>query len=310
MESFSRGWSFLKQAWQMAFKDKDLLKPSIYALIAGMIVSVIGIIPIVGAVFLFGNSQFGNVIVFGLGAIMIFVQFIVSYIFSAMTVYLIYGYLAEGDGRMDKAWDIVRRDFFDILTLAAASTAVNLLRNAAQRNRRGGIAASLARGATNLLQVLWTEASYLILPTMVIDDLNLKDGMQRVLNITRENLLLIGISTVGVRWVTGLIGFVLGFVGFLIALAIGGGAVYLTGQVNVLSILAIAVAAFIFFGFVMLSSVISSYTTTAYHTCLYIWAREVEKVQVTAGQPVRVPAPAPLAAVLDVQPLSRSASGI
>jgi len=310
MESFSRGWSFLKQAWQMAFKDKDLLKPSIYALIAGMIVSVIGIIPIVGAVFLFGNSQFGNVIVFGLGAIMIFVQFIVSYIFSAMTVYLIYGYLAEGDGRMDKAWDIVRRDFFDILTLAAASTAVNLLRNAAQRNRRGGIAASLARGATNLLQVLWTEASYLILPSMVIDDLNLKDGMQRVLNITRENLLLIGISTVGVRWVTGLIGFVLGFVGFLIALAIGGGAVYLTGQVNVLSILAIAVAAFIFFGFVMLSSVISSYTTTAYHTCLYIWAREVEKVQVTAGQPVRVPAPAPLAAVLDVQPLSRSASGI
>jgi len=310
MESFSRGWSFLKQAWQMAFKDKDLLKPSIYALIAGMIVSVIGIIPIVGAVFLFGNSQFGNVIVFGLGAIMIFVQFIVSYIFSAMTVYLIYGYLAEGDGRMDKAWDIVRRDFFDILTLAAASTAVNLLRNAAQRNRRGGIAASLARGATNLLQVLWTEASYLILPSMVIDDLNLKDGMQRVLNITRENLLLIGISTVGVRWVTGLIGFVLGFVGFLIALAIGGGAVYLTGQVNVLSILAIAVAAFIFFAFVMLSSVISSYTTTAYHTCLYIWAREVEKVQVTAGQPVRVPAPAPLAAVLDVQTLSRSASGI
>jgi len=310
MESFSRGWSFLKQAWQMAFKDKDLLKPSIYALIAGMIVSVIGIIPIVGAVLLFGNSQFGNVIVFGLGAIMIFVQFIVSYIFSAMTVYLIYGYLAEGDGRMDKAWDIVRRDFFDILTLAAASTAVNLLRNAAQRNRRGGIAASLARGATNLLQVLWTEASYLILPSMVIDDLNLKDGMQRVLNITRENLLLIGISTVGVRWVTGLIGFVLGLVGFLIALAIGGGAVYLTGQVNVLSILAIAVAAFIFFGFVMLSSVISSYTTTAYHTCLYIWAREVEKVQVTAGQPVRVPAPAPLAAVLDVQPLARSASGI
>jgi hypothetical protein len=132
---------------------------------------------------------------------------------------------------------------------------------------------------------------------MVIDDLNLRDGMQRVLTITRENLLLIGISTVGVRWVTGLIGFVLGLVGFLIALAIGGGAVYLTGQINALSILAIAFAAFIFFAFVMVASVIGSYTTTAYHTCLYLWAREVEKVQVV-GQPVRVPAPAPLAAVL------------
>ncbi len=38
MQSFSRGWSFLKQAWSMAFKDKDLIKPSIYALLVGSIV--------------------------------------------------------------------------------------------------------------------------------------------------------------------------------------------------------------------------------------------------------------------------------
>src|SRR5574338_1124041 len=137
MESFSRGWSFLKQAWGMAFKDKDLIKPSIYALIAGMIVSIVGMIPIIAAAILLPESQVGNVVMFVFGAILIFVQFVVSYIFSAMTIYLIYGYLAEGDGRMDKAWGIVRRDFFDILTLAGASTVVNLLRSAAQRNRRG-----------------------------------------------------------------------------------------------------------------------------------------------------------------------------
>jgi hypothetical protein len=297
MQSFSRGWSFLQQAWSMAFKDKDLLKPSIYALIVGMIVSVIGIIPIAGAAFLFGDSLIGRILLAVMGAIMIFVQFVVTYVFSAMTVYLIYGYLAEGDGRMDKAWAVVRRDFFDILTLAAASTVVNVLKNAANRNRRGGITAGVVRGAANLLEALWTEASFLILPAMVIDDLNLKDGMQRILNITRQYLLLIGISTVGVRWVTGLIGFVLGFGGFLIALAIGGGAVYLVGEINILSGLAIVVALFIFFGLVMIASVISSYTSTAYHTCLYLWAREVEKSQVT-GAVIPVRAPAPLAAVL------------
>jgi len=100
-----------------------------------------------------------------------------------------------------------------------------------------------------------------------------------------------------VRWVTGLIGFVLGFGGFVIAALIGGGALYVTGEINVISILAIAVAAFIFFFLVMIASVISSYTSTAYHTCLYLWAREAEKAQ-TAGQPIQVPAPAPLAAVL------------
>lgn len=297
MQSFSRGWSFLKQAWSMAFKDKDLLKPSMYALVAGMIVSVIGVIPIAIVAFLFNGSQFGNIIMAVLGGLMVFVQFVVSYVFSGMTAYLIFGYLSEGDGRMDKAWEIIRRDFFDILTLAAASTVVNMIKNAANRNRRGGLASGLVRGAANLLEALWTEASYLILPAMVIDDLNLKDGMQRVLNITKQNLLLIGISTVGVRWVTGLIGFVLGFGGFLLALAIGGGTVYATGGINALSIAAIAFAAFLFFAFVVVASVISSYTSIAYHTCLYIWARDEEKAQ-AAGSSIHVTAPAPLAAVL------------
>jgi len=300
MQSFSRGWAFLKQAWQMAFKDKDLLKPSLYALVVGMIISVIGMIPIIGVAILLGNTQFGNIILFILGAIMVFVQFVVTYVFSAMTVYLIYGYLAEGDGRMDKAWAVVRRDFFDILMLAGASTVVNLVKSAANRNRgRGGIVAGVASGAANLLSALWTEASFLILPAMVIDDLNLKDGMGRILNITKQNLLLIGISTVGVRWVTGLIGFVLGFIGFVIAFAIGGGAAYLSGGSTVISVIGIAIGALIFFTFVMVASVISSYTSTAYHTCLYIWAREVEKAQVV-GEPmqIRVAAPAPLAAVL------------
>jgi len=216
---------------------------------------------------------------------------VVSYVFSGMTAYLIYGYLSEGDGRLDKAWEIIRRDFFDLITLAAASTVVNMLKNAANRNRRG-LASGLIRGAANLLEVLWTEASYLILPAMVIDDLNLKDGMQRVLNITKQNLLLIGISTVGVRWVTGLIGFVLGFGGFVLALAVGGGAVYAAGGINFLSI-----AVLIFFTFVVVASVVSTYTSIAYHTCLYIWARDVEKAQMV-GQPMQVSAPAPLAAVL------------
>ncbi len=298
MQSFSRGWTFLKQAWSMAFKDKDLLKPSVYALVVGMIVSVLGTIPIILAAFFLSDTQFGNIVLFVLSAILVFVQFVVTYVFSGMTVYLIFGYLSEGDGRMDKAWEIVRRDFFDILTLAAASTVVNLIRNAAQRNRKGGMAASFARQATSLLETLWTEASYLVLPAMVIDDLNLKDGLQRIWKITKENLLLIGISTVGVRFVTGLIGFVFGVIGFIIAFAIGGGLAYLSGGQAAISIVGIAIGALIFFTFVMVASVFSSYTTTAYHTCLYIWAREVEKATAQGLAPSQVAAPAPLAAVL------------
>ncbi|HRQ24672.1 MAG TPA: hypothetical protein PLF42_14695, partial [Anaerolineales bacterium] len=141
-------------------------------------------------------------------------------------------------------------------------------------------------------------AAYLILPAMIIDDLNLKDGAQKVWKITKENLLLIGISTVGVRAVTGLIGFVFGVIGFVIALAVGGGMVYLSSGSAVISIIGIALGALIFFTFVMVASVFSSYTGTAYHACLYIWARDAEKAVAEGRELSQVPAPAPLAAVL------------
>jgi membrane-anchored glycerophosphoryl diester phosphodiesterase (GDPDase) len=298
MQSFSRGWSFLKQAWSMAFKDKDLLKPSVYALVVGAIVSVIGIIPIAIAAFILGGSEFGNIILSVMGAVLIFVQFVVTYVFSGMTAYLIYGYLTHGDGRMDHAWAIVKRDFFDILTLAAASTAVNLIKSAAQRNRRRGVASNLVRSAAGLIETLWTEAAALVLPAMIIDDLNLKDGLQRVWKITKENFLLIGISTIGVRFVTGLIGFIFGLIGFILAFAIGGGLAFASGMNTTVTVVGVVVGGLIFFTFVMISSVFSSYTTTAYHTCLYIWAKDVETATAEGKVPSQVQAPAPLAAVL------------
>jgi hypothetical protein len=266
----------------------------------GFIVSILGIIPIIGAYLLFGETGLGQFLTFVLGALMVFANFIVTYIFSGMTAYLIFGYLSEGDGRMDHAWAIVRRDFFDILTLAAASTAVNMLKSLAnRRNQRGGgnILANLVRSAAGLMEVLWTEASYLILPAMVIDDLNLKDGVTRVWEITKANLLLIGISTVGVRAVTGLIGFGLGAIGAVIGFGIGYGLISILGTGVAGLVIGIGLGAMIFFIFVLVASVISTYTGTAYHTCLYIWARDAEKAQ-AVGQPIQVAAPAPLAAVL------------
>jgi hypothetical protein len=302
MQSFSRGWSFLQQAWSMAFKDRDLIKPSIYALIVGSIVSLIGSIPIIITAVLIGDSgRIGQLILAVMGAALVFVNFVVSYVFSGMTVYLIYEYLTKGDGRMSNAWSIVRRDFMDLVTLAAVSTAVNVFKNAARRNRgrggMGGIISGVISAAAGLLEVLWTEASYLILPAMVIEDMNLKDSARRVAQIVKDNLLLVGISTVGVRAVTGLIGFVLGFAGLVIGFGIGYGIIAVIGSSTVGLILGVGLGLMVFLFSTMVASVIASYTTTAYHTCLYLWARNVEVAQ-TAGQPMQVTAPAPLAAVL------------
>jgi hypothetical protein len=297
MQSFSRGWSFLQQAWQMAFKDKDLIKPSIYALIIGSIVSVIGSIPIIIAAFFLGDAgRVGQFILAAMGAFLVFINFVITYVFSGMTAYLIYEYLTRGDGRMSTAWSIVRRDFFDLVTLAAVSTGVNLLKNAARRNRRG-IAGGLISAAASFLEVLWTEAAFLILPAMVIEDMNLSNAAKRVAQIVKDNLLLVGVSTVGVRAVTGLIGFILGFGGAILGVAVGYGMIAILGTGALGLIFGIGLGVLIFLVFTMVGNVIGTYTSTAYHTCLYLWARNVEVAQ-NADQPIQVAAPAPLAAVL------------
>jgi hypothetical protein len=293
MQSFSRGWNFLTQAWKMALADKDLIKPSIYTMIAGFIVSIIGLIPIVLAALIFGTEGVVAQGILGVfGALLVFAQYAVTYVFSAMTVKLIYDYLTDGDGRMDRAWEIVKRDWLDILSLAAASTLVNMVKNWVRGNSRNRnfIRESIA----SLIDTVWTEATFLVLPIMVIEDENLKDGLKRATYIAKNNLLLIGISAVGVSWVTGLIGFVFAVVGIGLGLGIAVPIISLAGGATPLVVVAVILGVLVASIFFMAANVIGSYTSTAYHTCLYLWARNVEH----AEQGIPVVIPAPLAAVI------------
>jgi hypothetical protein len=296
MQSFSRGWSFLKEAWSMAIKDKDLIKPSIMALFAGFIVSIIFIPLMVGAGFLSGgdSSTIGQVILFILGAVMIFIEYTVGYIFSAMTVYLVYGFLAEGDGVMSKAWAVVKRDLFDLMSLAAASTAVNLFKNAVKGKGKSGVRNIFA----GLIDTVWTEASFLILPAMVIEDINLRDALKRAGSIIKNNLLLVGISTVGVKTVNGLIGLLLGGLGIGLGFGFGFGIITISNTSTFGLVSGIGLGVIIASIFIMVATVVTSYTNTAYHTCLYLWARDVEKAR-ASGSNAPVLAPSPLAAVLN-----------
>jgi hypothetical protein len=280
----------------MAIKDRDLIKPSIMALIAGFIISLFFIPLMAASGFLLGGSDsfIGQVLLFVLGAIMIFIQYSVGYIFSAMTIYLVYGFLAEGDGVMSKAWAIVRRDWLNILSLAGASTLVSLFRNAIRGKGKNPIGNFLA----GLLGTVWTEAAFLILPAMVIEDVNLKDALKRAGYIIKNNLLLVGISTVGVKAVNGLIGFLLGLLGIGLGLGVGFGIVTVTSASTFGLVTGIGLGVIIAGIFIMVATVVTSYTATAYHTCLYLWARDVEKAQASgSGEPVL--APGPLAAVLN-----------
>ena len=293
--SIQRGFGFLGQAINLARKDSDLLKPSFFSLLVSVVVAAIGAVPLIAVALLAGDTQPGKISLYVLGALLIFAQYAVAYVFSGMTAYLVYQYLTEGDGRMDQAWAIVRRDGLDLLALAAASTAVKLLENALRGNGRnrniaGGIAASI-------INSVWTTATFFILPAMVIEDLSLPQALKRATYIVKNNFMLVAVTEVGVGTVVGLVGFLLG----LVAVALGVGVFLALAQMGTgLATLAIAIAAAVLVAGIPLALItaFTSYVTTAYHTCLFLWAREAEKA-VSLGQSAQMaPVPGPLAAVL------------
>ena len=176
---------------------------------------------------------------------------------------------------------------------------VTLLRNAIRgRGRSGG-----RNLLSSLIGTVWTEAAFLILPAMVIEGVNLKDALKRAGQIVKDNLLLVGISTVGVRAVNGLIGFLLGAVGIALGLGAGLGIISLTGSSTLETLRTLGMVGGIGLGvilaglFIMVATIVTSYTSTAYHTCLYLWARDVEKARAAAAAPGA--GTRPLAAVLN-----------
>jgi hypothetical protein len=294
-ESLNRGWSFFKQAISMVRQDRDLIKPSIYSFFANAVVGFLFAIPIVIAAIVVGGDDnvVGRAVLGLLGGLMLFAQYTVTYVFSGMTVHLIYGFLSEGDGRMDKAWEIIRRDFLDIISLAAASALVKLVENGLRGNRRRpNPIGSLVAG---LLDTVWTTATYFVLPAMVIEDLNLWEALKRATHMIKNNLLLVGVGYIGVSVINNLIGGALVF----LAVAIGVGMAALLSQLGSAALIAGIVIGVVLVVLVAgVVNVLTSYIGTAYHTSLFIWARDAEKVQ-QMGQPIQmVKAPAPLAAVL------------
>jgi hypothetical protein len=128
-----------------------------------------------------------------------------------------------------------------------------------------------------------------IIPAIVIEDRDLKGAVARASDIMQKHLLPIGVGEIAVGFVTGL----LTIIGFIVAIVLG---VSIFGAMNSAmgAILAILIAAVM----IVLVIALSMYVTTAYHTCLFLWARSIEDAGM--GAPGTVKPPVPIANVLGV----------
>jgi len=273
IESWKKGWSFMKAAFAMARKDRKLLAPSVYQVLLTILYFVGWVAALVAI-----HPQWGDRTWTVVGVIAVFGSFLIFYFFCGMTVNMIDAHLKGGRPSLAEGARDAAKNFVAIVFLAVVSTVIDTLARAARD--QSSVAGKILAG---LIQGIWTMLSFLLLPAIIIEDASFGAAMRRVRQLHRGNMLLIGIGEIGVRMVTNLIG----LVWFLLIFAVVYAAFALVGGTAGLAIAFVA-------GGTMLAlfAAFSTFLRMAYYTCLYVWTVDVER----AGQ--SAPAPLPLAIAL------------
>ena len=274
------GWGFMKEAFAMAKDDRTLLKPSVYSVMAGIVYWVIWTVVFIAMDIDF-ESTGGQV----LGAIATFGSFTIFYFCMGMTVNMVDVHIKGGKASVGEAYADAKQNFIAILMLALVSTIVEILAKAARQNGRakGGAAIVLAIVA-GIVESIWTMIAFLLLPAIIIEDCSLGEALKRVRDISKGNILQIGLGEVGVRVVTN-------FIGFFVFLLLFGFGYFSFGVLGgtVGTILGVLVCGTI----LCLYVAFASYLRMAYYTCLYVWAADL------IGNGPEAEAPLPLARVLN-----------
>ncbi len=275
-ENIFKGFSFIKESFILITKDADVIKPSFYSIFVGAFFTIFSVIILF---FLQSSLQLGMAF-YILAFLVLLVDYYISYFFTGMTAFLVYDYFKDGDATMSEAWAATKKNALTIFYLAIISAIVNIiigvLRGRASRDR--SVAGGFSGMILDFIEKAWTVATYFIIPAIVIEDRGLTSAVERATNIIKRNLLPIGVGEIAVSLVTG----ILSVIGLIIAIVIGIALFNFAGAV-----IAILVAAIL----IVVVIALSMYITTAYHTCLFLWARDVEAAKLGAPGTIRPPAP-------------------
>ncbi|SNQ60787.1 membrane hypothetical protein [Candidatus Methanoperedens nitroreducens] len=282
-----KGFSFIKESFSLITKDADLIKPPIYSIFVGVFFTIVS-----GIVLFFLRSMIPAELFYILAFLVLLADYYISYFFTGMTAFLVYDYFKDGDATMSEVWAAVKKNAATIFYLSIISAIVkvitSILRNREERDRN--IASGLSVMIVGFIESAWTIATYFIIPAIVIEDRGLKGAVERATCIIKRNLLPIGVGEIAVGLVTG----ILSFIGIIIAIFIGVMLFSVTGGAAAGALVAILVVAIL----IILVIALSMYITTAYHTCLFLWARNVETA--SPGVTGMIKPPAPIASALGV----------
>lgn len=213
---------------------------------------------------------------------------------EGVTTALVYSHLTEGKGtgRFKTAWQVVFSSMPAIVMLGMATWIARRLATFLKGKTGGGFFGMSMGFVAGIIEVFWTLAGHLILPTIIIEGCSFVGGLKRADKIAQGNLLTIGIGEVGVEGICKIASALWWGIGMS---AVGGG-VYLSMNMGIpLNIGLASILAMIWIAGLVIVSAMSIYIKSAFYTCLYVWAVEAEAVEESERAGIRAPEPLALA---------------
>jgi hypothetical protein len=249
--SFSRAFEFMGQMFKLAGENKLIIRPLILDLIITTVMSI-GI----SALLFFVHSAGAAYAVLAAGTALLYFT---DYACNALTASIIYDHVTTGNANMASATARVKKSVSGIMVFAAVSALLDVASTYA-RERRDVV----ARILLDILRKIWTTATYVIMPAMVIEGVPFGAAFKRSKELMAQDPTGVGAGVVAM-YLTSTIASLVIFPTAYFAL-------------RFLSIYVHPVAgAIVFFLLVNLYWSVSGWMKISYATCFYLWARECER---------------------------------
>ncbi|MGZ3429934.1 MAG: hypothetical protein ACXVCV_24960, partial [Polyangia bacterium] len=266
--SFSRALAFMGQIFSLAGKHKALLKPLVFdVLLTTPIMAAFTVLEF------FVHSRGGFYAVMGAEA---FLLYFVDYACNSVTASLMYDYAMTGEASMQTAIPRVKKALPGVLTFAAVSALLDVASTYARE--RNDVA---SRIILRVLRAIWTTATYVIMPALVIEGVSFGDAFKRSKTLMDQDPTGVGAGVVAMSITSYLIAAVCFPLAYLLLQA--GAHIHP------------AIGALLSMLVVNLYWAVSGWMKIAYSTCFYMWARECERT----GTTDHALAPIPLRTALD-----------
>jgi hypothetical protein len=266
MQKYFRVFTFMFEVWGMIGKNKQLLKPILYNIaLAGPVNLLLALV----------YAQLEGGAAFTVLAVGITALYFIDYACAGLTVSLVHDQVTVGDADMQTAVGRVKKSASGILIFAAISAALDILASYAQERND-----FIAKLLTSILYAVWTTATFMVMPAMVIEGLSFGAAFARSKQIMANDPTNVGVGVVGIAAAN-----------YVVAALVFGLAYKVLGPVSEISPM---LGGLVFFTIINVYWALSGYLKISYFTCFYLW---VQRCELTGSDDVEL-APAPLATTL------------